>query len=105
MKEVDLLVEGEHDVLYGLAVHLEIMGIVRDHEVISIESTLHHSLALEDVLLHGSKPGLHGYSPPGPLHIADVQHPIAHLDSLRVLHHLPRIWVDDVVKGLVLGGA
>ena len=52
MEEVDLLVDGEDDVLYGLAIHLEITGIVRDHEVIGIESTLHHPLALEDVLLH-----------------------------------------------------
>ena len=28
-----------------------------------------------------------------------------HLDDLRVLHHLPQIWVDDVLEELVLGGA
>ena len=89
LEEVDLLVEGEDDVLHGLAIHLEITSKVRDHEVIGIESTLHHPLALEDVLLHSSKPGLHGSSPLGSLHIADVQHPITHLDSLRVMHHLP----------------
>ena len=70
--------------------------------MIGIESTLHHPLALEDVLLHGSKPGLHGSSPPGSLHIAATQHPIVHLDSLRVLHHLPQIWVDDVLEDLSL---
>ena len=105
MEEVDLLVEGEDDVLYGLAIHLEIKGIIRDHEVIGIKSMFHLPLAPEDVLLHSFKPGLHGSSPLGSLHIADVQHPITHLDSLRVLHHLPQIWVDDVLKELVLGGA
>ena len=47
LEEVDLLVEGEDDVLHGLAIHLEITGEVRDHEVIGMESTLHHPLALE----------------------------------------------------------
>ncbi|KAE8810730.1 hypothetical protein D1007_12532 [Hordeum vulgare] len=105
MEEVDLLVEGEDDVLHGLAIHLEITGVVRDHEVIGIEPTFDHPLAPEDFLLHNFKPGLHGSSPLRSLHIADVQHPIAHLDSLRVLHHFPRIWVDEVIEELVLGGA
>ncbi|KAE8768142.1 hypothetical protein D1007_60422 [Hordeum vulgare] len=105
MEEVDLLVEGEDDVLHGLAIHLEITGVVRDHEVIGIETTFHHPLAPEDFLLHSFKPSLHGSSPLGSLHIADVQQPIAHLESLRVLHHFPQIWVDDVVEELVLGGA
>ena len=87
------------------SIHLEIMGVVRDHVVIGIESTFHHPLAPEDFLLHSFKPGLHGSSSLGALHIADVKHPLAHLDSLRVLHHLPQIWVDDVVEELVLGGA
>ncbi|KAE8798241.1 hypothetical protein D1007_26535 [Hordeum vulgare] len=105
MEEVDLLIEGEDDVLHGLAIHLEITGVVRDYEVIGIDPTFHHPLAPEDFLLHRFKPGLQGSSPLGSLHIADVQHPIAHLDILRVLHHFPHIWVDDVVKELVLGGA
>ena len=45
LQEVDLLVEGEDDVFHGLAIHLEITGKVRDHEVIGIESTLNHPLA------------------------------------------------------------
>ena len=105
LEEVDLLVEGEDDVLHGLAIHLEITGKVRDHEVIGIESTLHHPLAPEDVLLHSFKPGLHGSRPLGTWHIAEVKHPLMHLDDLRVLHHLPQIWVDDVLEELVLGGA
>ena len=105
LEEVDLLVEGEDDVLHGLAIHLEITGKVCDHEVIGIESMLHHPLASEDLLLHRLKLVLHGSRTLGTLHIADVEHPLMHLDDLRVLHHLPQIWVDDVLKELVLGGA
>ncbi|KAE8772972.1 hypothetical protein D1007_54941 [Hordeum vulgare] len=105
MEEVDLLIEGEDDVLRVLAIHLEITGVVRDHEVIGIEPMFHHPLALEDFLLHSFKHVLRGFSPLRSLHIMDVQHPIAHLDSLRVLHHFPQIWVDDVVEEFVLGGS
>ncbi|KAE8807403.1 hypothetical protein D1007_16176 [Hordeum vulgare] len=105
MEEADLLVEGEDDVLHGLAIHIEITGVIRDHEVIGIEPTFHHPLAPKDFLLHSFKLGLHGSSRLWSLHIADVQHPIVHLDNLRVLHHFPQIWVDDVVEELVLGGA
>src|SRR5215216_2713129 len=94
LEEVDLLVEGEDDALHGLAIHLEIMGTICDHEVIGIESTFHHPLAPEDFLLDSFEPSLHGSSPLGSLHIADVKHPLTYLDSLRVLHHLPQIWVD-----------
>ena len=75
LEEVDLLVEGEDDVLDGLAIHLEITGEVRDHEVIGIESMLHHPLAPGDLLLHNFKPGLHDSRALGTLLIADVQHP------------------------------
>ena len=105
LEEIDLLAEGEDDVLHGLAIHLEITGEVRDHKVIGVESTLHHPLASEDVLLHSFKPGLHGSRPLGTWHIAEVKHPLMHLDDLRVLHHLPKVWVDDVLEELVLGGA
>ena len=105
LEKVDLLVEGEDDVLHGLAIHLEITGKVCDHEVIGIEPMLHHSLAPEDVLLHSFKPDLHGSCPLGTWHITEVKHPLMHLDDLRVLHHLPQIWVDDVLEELVLGGA
>ena len=47
MEEVDLLIEEEDDVLYGLAIHLEITGVVRDHEVIGIKSMSHHPLHLK----------------------------------------------------------
>ena len=81
------------------------MDVVRDHEVIGIESTFHHPLALEDLLLHSFELGIHGPHPLGTLDVLDVEHPLPHLDGLRVLHHLPQIWVDDVVEELVLGGA
>ena len=58
LEEVDVLIEGEDDVLHGFAVHIEIMVEVRDHKVIGIESTLHHPLAPED-LHHSFKPSLH----------------------------------------------
>ena len=105
LEEVDLLAEGEDNVLHGHAIHLEIMSKVCDHEVIGIESTLHNSLSLEDLLLHSFKPSLHGSRPLGTLHITDVKHPLMHLDDLRMLHHLPQIWVDDVLEELVLRGA
>ena len=79
--------------------------IVRDHEVIGVESTFYHSLALEDLLLRSFEPGVHGPRPFGPLDIADVEHPLTHLYGLRVLHYLPQVWVNDVLEKLVLGGA
>ena len=105
LQKVDLLVEGEYDVLDGFSIHLKITGKVRDHEVIGIEPTLHHPLAPEDVLLHSFKPDLHGSCPLGTRHIMEVKHPLMHLDDLRVLHHFPQIWVDDVLEELVLGEA
>ena len=75
LKEVDLLVQGEDDVLHGPAIHLVITGEIRNHDVIGVESTLHHPLALEDILLHGFEPSLHGSLPLGPLNIPDVEHP------------------------------
>ena len=105
LEKVDLLVEREDDVLHGPATHLGITGKVCDHEVIGIEPMLHHPLAPADVLLHSFKPGLHGSRPLRTWHIAEVKHPLMHLDDLRVLHHFPQIWVDVVLEELVLGGA
>ena len=42
LEKVYLLVEGEDVVLHGPAIHLEITGKIRNHEVIGIESALHH---------------------------------------------------------------
>ena len=105
LQKIDLLVEGEDDVLHRPAIHHVITGELCDHGVIGIESTLHHPLALEDLLLHHLEPGLHVSHLLGPLNIPYVEHPLMHLNGLRVLHHLPQIRVDDVLKEIVLGGA
>src|SRR6266516_4843705 len=55
LQKVDLLVEGEDDVLHGFAIHLEITGVLCNHEVIGIESMFNHPLALEHLLLHSFK--------------------------------------------------
>ncbi|KAE8811575.1 DNA-directed RNA polymerase subunit beta [Hordeum vulgare] len=65
-------------------IHLVIASELCDHRVVGIESTLHHPLALEDLLLHCFKPRLHASGLLRPLNIMDVQHPLAHLDRLRV---------------------
>ncbi|KAE8810283.1 putative chloride channel-like protein CLC-g [Hordeum vulgare] len=39
-------------------IHLVLAGELRDHHVVGVESTLHHPLALEDLLLHCFEPRL-----------------------------------------------
>ena len=70
----------------------------------SIDSTLHHPLALENLLLHCLEPCLHASGLPQFLNIADVQHPLMHLNGLRVSLHLREVRVDDLLEELVLGG-
>ena len=41
---------------------------------------------------------------PWSLNIADVQQPLTHLNGLRVLQHLRKVGVDDLLEELVLGG-
>ncbi|KAE8799050.1 RING-H2 zinc finger protein RHA4a [Hordeum vulgare] len=45
-------------------IHLVIAGEFRDHHVVGVESTLHHPLALEDLLLHCFEPRLHATALP-----------------------------------------
>ncbi|KAE8792688.1 DNA-directed RNA polymerase subunit beta [Hordeum vulgare] len=71
-------------------IHLVIAGELRDHHLVGIESTLHHPLALEDLLIHCFEPRLHASGLLRPLNITDVQHPLAHLDRLRVFQHFLR---------------
>mgnify|MGYP005836138013 CR=1 FL=1 len=85
LQKIDLLIEVEDDVLHRLAIHLVITGEFHDHGVIGTESTLHHPLAPEDLLLHRLKPGLHSSYLLGPLNIPDVEQPLTHLNGLRVL--------------------
>ena len=88
-----------------LGVQLVVVGELRDHYVIGVKSTLHHLLALENLLLHCFEPRLHTSGPLWSLNIADVQHPLTHLNGLRVLQHLREVGVDDLLEELVLGGA
>ena len=80
-----------------------VVGELRDHHVVGVESTFHHPLALENLLLHCFKSCLHASGPPWSLNIEDVQHPLTHLNGLRVLHHLREVGVDDLLKKFVLG--
>ena len=64
----------------------------------------HHLQALENMLLQCLEPCLHASGPPWSLNIADVQHPLTHLNGLRVLQHLREVGVDDLLEELVLGG-
>ena len=104
LQKIDLLVEGEGYVLHRSTIHLVITGEIRNHEVIGIEFMVHHPLALDDLLLRGFEPDLHGSHLLGPLNISDVEHPLMHHDGLRVLHHLRQVRVDDLLEELVLGG-
>ncbi|KAE8820223.1 DNA-directed RNA polymerase subunit beta [Hordeum vulgare] len=70
-------------------IHLVIAGELCDHHVVGVESTLHHSLALEDLLLHCFEPRLHASGLLRPFNITDVQHPLAHLDRLMGVSALP----------------
>ena len=83
-------------------IHLVISSELRDHRVVGVESTLHHPLPLEDLLLHFFEPRLHASGLLGPLNITDVQHPLTHLDRLRVLQHSREIGIDDLLEDIVL---
>ena len=87
-----------------LDVQLVVVGEIRDHNVIGIESTLHHLLILENLLLQCLEPCLSASGLPWSLNIADVQQPNTHLNGLRVLQHLREVGVDDLLEELVLGG-
>ena len=96
------LVDGLPDVL---GIQLVIVGELRDLHVIGVESTLCHPLELENLLLHCFKSCLHASGLLRTLNIADVQHPLTHLNGLRVWQHLCKVGVDDLLEKLVHGGA
>ena len=100
----DLLVKLEDGFHNVICIQLVVVGELRDHHVVGIESTFHHPLALENLLLHCFEPCLHASGPPWSLNIADVQQPLKDLNGLRVLQHLRKVGVDDLLKELVLGG-
>ena len=101
---LDLLVKLEDGFPNVIGIQLVVVGELRDHHVVSVESTFHHPLALENLLFHCFEPRLHTSGPPWSLDIADVQQPIMHLNGLRVLQHLRKVGIDNLLEELVLGG-
>ena len=85
-----------------IGIHLVLVGELRDHHVVGVESTLHHPLALEDLLLHCFEPRIYASGLLRPLNITDVQQPLAHLDILRVFQHFREVGIDDLLEDLVL---
>ena len=81
-----------------------VVGELRDHYVIGVESMLHHLLTLENFLLQFLDPCLRASGPLRSLSITDVQQPIMHLNGLWVSLHLREVRVDDLLEELVLEG-
>ena len=104
LEVLDFLMKLEDGLPNVLDVQLVLVGELRDHNVIGVESTLHHLLTLENLLLHCLEPCLHASGPPWSLNIMDVQQPLMHLNGLRVLQHLREVRVDDLLEDIVLGG-
>ena len=105
LEVLDFLMKLEDGLPNVLGVQLVVVGELRDHHLVGVESALHHPLALENLLFHCFEPCLHASGPPWSLNIADVQQPITHLNGLRVSQHLREVRVDDLLEKLVLGGA
>ena len=105
LEALNFLVKLEDGLPNVLVIQLVVVDELRDHYMIGIESTFHHLLALENLLLHCLEPCLHASDPPWSLNIADMQQPLPHLNGLRVLQHLRKVGVNDLLEELVLGGA
>ena len=75
LEMLDSLMKHEDCLSDVLGVQLVVMGKFRDHGVIGVESTFHHPLALEDLLLHCFEPYLQASGLPWPLNIMGVQQP------------------------------
>ena len=103
LEMLDFLMKLEDGFLDVLGIQLVIVGELHDHHVIGVESTFHHPLALENLLLHCFEPRLHASGPLWSLFIADVQQPIMQLNGLRVSQYLREVRVDDLLEELVLG--
>ena len=101
LEVLDLLVKLEDGLPNVLGIQLVVVGELRDHHVVGVESMFHHLLALENLLLHCFESCLHASGPPWSLDIMDVQQPITHLNGLRVLQHLREVGVDDLLEELV----
>ena len=105
LEVLDFLMKLEDGLPNVLGIHLVVVGELSDHHVVGVESSFHHPLALENFLFHFFESCLHASGPPWSLNIADVQHPLTHLNGLRVMQHLREVGVDDPLEKLVLGGA
>ena len=104
LEVLDFLMKLEDGLPNVLGVQLVVAGELHDHYMIGVESMFHHLLALENLLVHFLEPCLHASGPPRSLNIVDVQQPLTHLNGLRVLQHLHKVGVDDLLEELVLGG-
>src|SRR3990170_4565235 len=90
LEMLDFLMKLEDGLPNVLSIHLVTISKFSDHNVVGIESTFHHPLALEDLLLHCFEPCLHVSGLLRPFGITDVQHPLTYLNGLRVLQHPAR---------------
>ncbi|KAE8808998.1 Mediator of RNA polymerase II transcription subunit 10 [Hordeum vulgare] len=88
MEVIELLLKFEKNLPYFLGVQLVLPDEVRDHGVVSTQTTFNHPLALEDRLFHRGEPGLLASLLLGTLKIPDVKHLLMHLNSLRVPNHV-----------------
>ena len=105
LEVLDFLLELEDGLPNDFSIYLVVVSKLRDHRLVGVESTLHHPLTLENFLLHGFELCLHAPGTPWSLHITDVQHPLTHLNGLRMMQQLREIGVDNPLEKLVLGSA
>ena len=103
LEVLDLLMKLEDSLPEVVSIQLVVSSELRDHHVVRVESTFHHPLALENLLLHCFEPRLHVSGPVWSLFITDVQQPITPLNGLRVPQHLRELRVNHLLEELVLG--
>ena len=104
LEMLDFLMKLEDGLPNVLGLQLVVVGELRDHHVVGVESAFHHPLALENLLLHCFESRLYASGLLRPLNIVDVKHPLMYLNGLRVLQHLREVGVDDPLEKLVLMG-
>ena len=69
---LDFPMKLEHGLLNDIGIQLVIVGELRDHHLFGVESTLHHPLTLENLLLHCFESCLHVSGLLWPFNIANV---------------------------------
>ena len=72
---LNFLVKLEDGLPNVLGIQLVVVGELHDQYVIGVESTFHHLLALENLLLHCFEPCHRASGPSWSLNIMDVQQP------------------------------